>query len=39
MIPGSYTITASSRVVNVWAYIVTALIILLALGSLLLHKK
>ena len=39
MIPGSYTITASSRVANVWAYIVTALIILLALGSLLLHKK
>ena len=39
LITGPYTITASSRVVNVWAYIVTALIILLALGSLLLHKK
>ena len=39
LILGPYTITASSRVVNVWAYIVTALIILLALGSLLLHKK
>ena len=39
LIPGPYTITASSRVANVWAYIVTALIILLALGSLLLHKK
>ena len=39
LITGPYAITASSRVVNVWAYIVTALIILLALGSLLLHKK
>ena len=39
LISGPYTITASSRVANVWAYIVTALIILLALGSLLLHKK
>lgn len=39
LITGPYTITASSRVANVWAYIVTALIILLALGSLLLHKK
>lgn len=39
LILGPYTITASSRVANVWAYIVTALIILLAIGSLLLHKK
>ncbi|UKK59109.1 hypothetical protein L6470_12190 [Prevotella communis] len=39
LISGPYTITASSRVANVWAYIVTALIILLALGSLFLRKK
>jgi hypothetical protein len=39
LISGPYTITASSRVANVWAYIVTILVILLAIGSLLLRKK
>jgi len=30
MIPGDYTITATSRVTNVWAFLVTILVILLA---------
>ena len=33
MIPHDYTITATSRVINVWAFIVTLLIIVLAIGS------
>jgi hypothetical protein len=33
MIPGSYTITASSRVTNVWAFIVTCLVVLIAIGT------
>jgi hypothetical protein len=33
MIPGSYTISATSRVTNLWAFIVTGLVILLAIGS------
>ena len=33
MIPGDYTITATSRVTNVWAFVVTILVILLAVGS------
>lgn len=33
MIPGSYTITASSRVTNIWAFVVTFLIVLIAIGS------
>lgn len=32
-IPGAYTIAATSRVTNVWAFIVTLLIIILAVGS------
>lgn len=39
MIPGAYTITASSRVTNVWAFVVTFLVILLAIGSLLYRRK
>jgi hypothetical protein len=31
LIPGDYTITATSRVTHIWAYIVTVLIILLAI--------
>ena len=34
MIPGDYTITATSRVTNVWAFVVTILVVLLAVGSL-----
>ena len=30
MIPGDYTITATSRVTNVWAFLITILVILLA---------
>ncbi|MBR0045988.1 MAG: hypothetical protein IJP75_03770 [Bacteroidaceae bacterium] len=33
LIPGDYTITATSRVTHIWAYVVTILIILLAIGS------
>lgn len=39
LVPGDYTITASSRVVNVWAFILSAAVILLALASLLYRKK
>ena len=35
MIPGDYTITATSRITNVWAFIVTLLVIAIAIGSLL----
>ena len=33
LIPGDYTITATSRVTHIWAYIVIFLIILIAIGS------
>ena len=33
MIPGNYTITASSRVTNVSAFIVTCLVVLIAIGT------
>ena len=39
MIPGSYTITASSRVTNIWAFVVTFLIVLIAIGSFFFRKK
>lgn len=39
LIPQDYTITASSRVTNTWAYIVTLLIILLAIGSFFWQRK
>ena len=39
MIPGSYTITASSRVTNIWAFVVTFLIVLIAIGSFFCCKK
>ena len=39
LVPGDYTITASSRVVNVWAFILSAAVIILALASLLYRKK
>ena len=39
MIPGSYTITASSRVTNVWAFIATGLIVLFAIGTFFFRKK
>ena len=37
LIPGPYTITATSRVTNIWAFIVTFLIVLLAVGSFFYH--
>ena len=39
LIPGPYTIAATSRVTNIWAFIVTGLIILLAIGSFLFRKR
>ena len=39
LVVGDYTITASSRVTNVWAFILSGLIILLALASLLYRRK
>ena len=39
LIPHPYVITATSRVTNVWAFIVTLLVILLAIGSLLYRRK
>lgn len=37
LIPGPYTITATSRVTNIWAFIVTFLVILVAVGSFFYH--
>jgi hypothetical protein len=39
LIPGDYTITATSRVTHVWALIVTILIILIAIGTFLYRRK
>ena len=39
MIPGNYTITATSRVTNVWAFIVTFLVVVLAIGSFCYRRK
>ena len=39
LIPGDYTITATSRVTHIWAYIVTVLIIILAIGSFIYRRK
>lgn len=39
LIPGDYTITATSRVTNIWAYVVTILIIALAIGSFIYRGK
>ena len=39
MIPGSYTITATSRITNIWAFVVTFLIVLIAIGSFFFRKK
>ena len=39
MIPGPYTISATSRVNNLWAFIVTGIVVLLALGSFFYRRK
>ena len=39
LIPHDYTITATSRATHIWAYIVTLLVVLLAVGSFLYRKK
>lgn len=38
LIPHPYDVTITSRVINIWAFAVTALIILLAIGSLFYRK-
>jgi hypothetical protein len=39
LIPGPYTIAATSRVTNIWAFLVTFLVILLAIGSFFYRRK
>ena len=39
LIPGAYTISATSRAANVWAFIVTLLVIVLAVGSWFYQRK
>ncbi|MBQ7462586.1 MAG: hypothetical protein IJS63_10145 [Bacteroidaceae bacterium] len=39
LIPQDYTITATSRITHIWAYIVTLLIVLLAIGSYAYRRK
>lgn len=39
LIPQDYTITATSRVTHIWAYILTLLVILLAIGSYMYRRK
>lgn len=39
MIPGAYTISATSRVTNIWAFIVTFFVIILAIGSFFYRRK
>ena len=39
LIPGPYTFSATSRVTNVWAFIVTFLVIILAVGSFFYIQK
>ena len=38
LIPGDYTITASSRVVNVWAFLLSGLVVVIAVGSFFIKK-
>ncbi len=38
LIPGDYTITASSRVVNVWAFLLSGLILVVAVGSFFIKR-
>ena len=39
LIPHDYTISATSRVTNIWAYVVTLLVILIAIGSFVFKTK
>ena len=39
LIPKDYTITATSRETHIWAYILTLIIILLAIGSIVYRKR
>ena len=39
LIPADYVISATSRVTNIWAYILTSLIVLLALASFFIHQR
>jgi len=39
LIPGAYTITATSRVTNAWAFVVTILVIVMAIGSFVYRER
>lgn len=39
MIPGPYTISATSRVTNLWAFFVTGLVVIFAIGSFFYRRK
>jgi hypothetical protein len=39
LVPGDYTISASSRVANVWAFILSAAVILIAFASFFYRRK
>ena len=39
LIPHDYVITATSRVTNVWAFVVTLLVIAIAVGSFIYRRK
>ena len=39
LIPQDYVITATSRVTNVWAFVVTFFVIAIAVGSFFYRKK
>ncbi len=39
LIPGDYTISATSRVTNIWAYVVTLLILLIAIGTFVYRER
>ena len=38
LIPGDYTFTASSRCVNVWAFLLSGLILIIAVGSFFIKR-
>ena len=39
LLPHDYVISASSRVTHVWAYIITILVIIVAIGSFFYRRK
>ena len=39
LLPHEYVISATSRVIHIWAYIVTILVIIIAIGSFIYRRK